>query len=57
MRWEGDRPIGRLSDDTEETLDPSTVRVENDVPYIKVKGGRFDARISTSAWAVLQLGS
>jgi len=57
MRWEGDRPIGRLSDDTEETLDPSTVRVDHDVPYIKVKNRRFDARLSTSAWAVLQLGS
>jgi hypothetical protein len=57
MRWEGDQAIGRLSDDSEETLDTSTLRVENDVPYLKVKGGRFDARLSTSAWAVLKLES
>ena len=52
LRWEGDRPIARLSDDSEEPLDCATLRLKDEVAYVTVKG-RFDARFTTSAWSVL----
>jgi len=52
MRWQGDTPIARLSDDSEEPLACATLRLRGAVAYATVKG-RFDARLSSSAWAVL----
>lgn len=55
LRWEGDRALLRLSDDSEEPLDPATLRVvDGDRAYVQVRGGRFDARVSTAAWSALQ---
>lgn len=52
-RWEGDRAIIRLSDDSEEELGYASLRLTpRGQPYCVVKG-RFDARVSTSAWATL----
>ncbi len=52
-RWEGDRAILRLSDDSEEELDYASVRLlAGGAPYCTVKG-RFDARLSTAAWSAL----
>jgi hypothetical protein len=53
LRWEGERAILRLSDDSEEPLAPETLRLRNGVAYAGVKGGRFEARLSTAAWGVL----
>ncbi len=40
-----------LSDDSVEELDPKTLRVGlNNILYCKVKGARFDARFSSSAY-------
>jgi hypothetical protein len=53
-RWEGDRAFLRLSDGGEEELAYDSLRVgEGGVPYVKVRGGRFDARLSTGAWGVV----
>jgi hypothetical protein len=39
-----------LNDDTEERVDPATLRIGGDhVPYCTVKGGRFEARLSRAA--------
>ncbi len=44
----------RLSDRTEELLDPSSLRVgARDALYCKVKGGRFDARFMPAAQVAL----
>jgi len=45
-----------LSDGSHETLDPaSLVLRQGDVPYCRVKGGRFEARFSrAAAWQLLQ---
>jgi hypothetical protein len=44
----------RLSDRTEELLEPSSLRVGNrDALYCKVKGGRFDARFMPGAQVAL----
>lgn len=52
-RWEGERAIVRLSDDSEEELEYATLHLgKNGQPYCTVKG-RFDARVSTGAWATL----
>lgn len=46
----GDRLHARLNDDTEEDLDPRTLRISaQDVPYSPVKGGTFEARFSRAA--------
>jgi uncharacterized protein len=53
-RWDGDRAIVRLSDDSEEELDYASLHLgKNDQPNCRVKGGRFDARVSTAAWSTL----
>ena len=39
-----------LSDDSEEALDPASLAVgENDAVYLRVKGGRFEARLTPEA--------
>src|SRR5687767_1652616 len=39
-----------LNDGSEETVDPSTIRIGvNDIPYCAVKGGTFDARFTRAA--------
>jgi hypothetical protein len=45
-----------LSDGSREALDPGTLRLRaGDVPYCRVKGGRFEARFSrAAAWQLLQ---
>ena len=53
LRWEGERAVAVLSDGSEEPLDLSTLRVgTGGVAYATVKG-RFDARLSSAAWALL----
>lgn len=53
-RWQGDRAIVRLADDSEEELDYASLRLGvSGQPYCKVKHGRFDARVSTAAWGTL----
>ena len=45
-----------LIDGSREALDPGTLRLgQGDVPYCRVKGGRFEARFSrAAAWQLLQ---
>jgi hypothetical protein len=52
-RWDGDRVMMRLSDDSDEELAYDTLHLRNGQPYATVKDGRFDARISTLAWNTL----
>jgi hypothetical protein len=52
-RWDGDRAIVRLADDSEEPLDYDSVELRDGKPFCRVKNGRFDARISTLAWNTL----
>jgi hypothetical protein len=43
-----------LSDGSREPLDPSTLVLDRQgIPYCRVKGGRFVARLSVSAWLQL----
>ena len=53
---EGDGFTLTLNDLTREPLDPGSLRLEaGEVPYCRVKGGRFDARFSrAAAWQLLQ---
>ena len=52
-RWEGERAIVRLSDDSEEELAYETLHLRaNGQPYCTVKG-RFPARVATAAWNAL----
>lgn len=52
-RWEGERAIVRLSDDSEEELAYATLHLgEGGQPYCTVKG-RFPARVATAAWNAL----
>jgi len=45
-----DGPVLRLFDGTEEVLDPASVSVSEDgVLYVRVKGGRFEARLAPGA--------
>jgi uncharacterized protein len=54
LRWDGGRAIAQLSDGSEEALDCKTLQIgPNDAVYAIVKNGRFDARVSTSAWGTL----
>jgi len=53
LRWEEGRPIALLSDGSEEPIDPDAITLRGDVPYARVKGGRFDARLTPSAWGTL----
>jgi hypothetical protein len=47
---DGARVTAVLSDETEEPLDPDTLRIgPADAVYAKVKGGRFEARFSRHA--------
>ncbi|HYE91824.1 MAG TPA: hypothetical protein VEA38_12420 [Terriglobales bacterium] len=54
---QGERLQVRVNDGTEETLDPSTLRIgAGDAPYAAVKGGAFEARFDrAAAWQLLQL--
>lgn len=53
-RWDGERALVRLSDDSEEELGYDSVHLRaGGQPYCRVKGGRFDARVSTLAWNTL----
>jgi hypothetical protein len=52
-RWEGDRAIVRLSDDSEEELGYASLHLRpGGQPYCVVKG-RFPARVATAAWSAL----
>jgi len=53
---EGDGWVLWLIDGSREVLDPGTLRLgQGDVPYCRVKGGRFAARFSrAAAWQLLQ---
>jgi hypothetical protein len=58
-RWEGDRAMMRLSDDSDEELDYASLHLGHSaageasgLPYCMVKG-RFPAKISTLAWNTL----
>ena len=54
LRWQDDRALLRLSDDTEEELAYRTLRIApGGAVYAQVKGGRFDARFATTAWGTL----
>lgn len=53
-RWDGDRAILGLNDETEEELDYDTLRVGGDnALYCRVRGGRLTARLTTPAYQVL----
>lgn len=53
-RWEGDALMVALSDGSEERLDPGTLTVDGEgVLRCRVRGGRLEARLSTSAMAVV----
>ena len=53
-----DEFIAQLNDATQEVVDPATLRVgPGDVPYARVKGGRFEARFSRAAAPRLALRS
>jgi hypothetical protein len=52
-RWEGDRVMMRLSDDSDEELDYASLHLGNNgLPYCVVKH-RFPAKVSTLAWNTL----
>jgi hypothetical protein len=52
-RWEGERAMLRLSDDSDEELDYASLHLRaGGQPYCTVKG-RFPARVSTLAWNTL----
>jgi hypothetical protein len=49
-RRAGDRLVAQVNDGTEETVDPSALRIgAGHIPYCPVKGGRFDARFGRAA--------
>jgi uncharacterized protein len=52
LRWDGARPIARLSDDSELALDCATLRLAGGTAYVKVRDG-FEARFTTAAWNAL----
>jgi uncharacterized protein len=53
---DGDGYVLSLNDGSSEALDPATLALrEGDVPYCRVKGGRFAARFNrAAAWQLLQ---
>jgi uncharacterized protein len=53
---EGDGLTLTLNDLSREPLDPTSLRLgAGDVPYCRIKGGRFEARFSrAAAWQLLQ---
>ena len=54
LRWQEERALLRLSDDSEEELAYKTLRIgPSGAVYAQVKGGRFEARFATSAWGTL----
>jgi len=53
-RWDGERAQLRLSDDSDEELAYDSLHLRaGGQPYCRVKGGRFEARVSTLAWNTL----
>lgn len=53
-RWDGDRMLLGLNDETEEELDYASLRVGADnAVYCSARGGRLTARITTPAYYVL----
>ncbi len=53
-RWEGDRAIIALNDETEEELDAASLAASADnALYCRVRNGRLTARITTPAYYVL----
>ncbi|HTE50620.1 MAG TPA: hypothetical protein VK698_07115 [Kofleriaceae bacterium] len=53
-RWDGDRAILRLNDESEEELAYATLAVgAGDALYCRARGGRLTARITTPAYQVL----
>jgi hypothetical protein len=53
-RWDGDRAVLGLNDETAEELDPATLTVGADnALYCRARGGRLTARITTPAYYVL----
>ena len=54
LRWDGERAQLALSDGSEEPLDPATLTLDGEgVLRARVRGGRLEARLATSAVAVL----
>ena len=56
LEADGDGFAVWLNDGSREALDPASLRLrEGDVPYCRVKDGRFEARFSrAAAWQLLQ---
>ena len=53
-RWEGDRAILALNDETEEELDYASLAASPDnALYCRVRSGRLTARITTPAYYIL----
>jgi len=56
-RWDGDRVILHLDDDSEEELDYATLATgAGGALYARVRGGRLRARLTTAAHQVLTRG-
>lgn len=54
LRWDGDRPVIALDDDSEEPLDPGTLTAGPDGGLrCRVRGGRLSCRLTTAAQAKL----
>jgi hypothetical protein len=54
LRWEGDRAMVLLADGGEEELDYPSLRLGSDGrAACRVKGGRFEAELSSDAWSAL----
>jgi len=50
IQQRGETLYGVLSDETEEAIDPASLRIgASHVPYCAVKGGAFEARLSRAA--------
>jgi hypothetical protein len=53
-RWQGEGVLLALSDGSEERLDPGSLTIDGDgVLRCQARGGRLEARLSTSAAAVI----
>jgi hypothetical protein len=54
VRWDADRAMIRLNDDTEQELDYGSLVVgDNDALYCSARHGKLDARVTTKAYYVL----